>query len=120
MPQVQIRFRAVVRNKYFAVLERVHGSGIDVYVGVELLNGNVIAPVAEEAAKARGGDPFADRTHHAAGYKNVFGHICSSSCRACPDIERPYNAKPRARHSRGGVTNLALSSIPARLGRNQI
>ena len=36
MAQIQVGFRAVVGDKNLAVLERRHGAGIDVEVGVQL------------------------------------------------------------------------------------
>ena len=39
VPKVQIRFRAVVGNEYLAVLERVHGAGVNIDVRIKLLNG---------------------------------------------------------------------------------
>ena len=39
VPEVQIRFRAVIGNKYLAVLERVHGAGVNIDVRIKLLNG---------------------------------------------------------------------------------
>ena len=40
MPEVQVGFRAVVRDIYLAVLERIHRSRVDVEIRVELLNGH--------------------------------------------------------------------------------
>lgn len=37
VPQIQIRFRAVVSDKDFAVLDWVHGAGIDVDVGIKYI-----------------------------------------------------------------------------------
>ena len=39
VPEIQIRFRAVVGNEYLAVLERVHGAGVNIDVRIKLLNG---------------------------------------------------------------------------------
>jgi hypothetical protein len=44
MPEVQIRLRTVVRHKHFAVLERIHRSGIDVDVRIELHHRDLVAP----------------------------------------------------------------------------
>jgi len=39
VPEIQIRFRAVIGNKYLAVLERVHGAGVNIDVRIKLLDG---------------------------------------------------------------------------------
>ena len=43
MAQIQIRLRPVVRNKNLAVLNGIHGSRIDVDIGIKFLHGNLIA-----------------------------------------------------------------------------
>ncbi|CDN42609.1 Uncharacterized protein BN871_BO_00110 [Paenibacillus sp. P22] len=59
MAQIQIRFRAVVRDEYFPVLVRAHRSRIHVDVGVEFLNRYLKAPVLEQSSKRCRGNPFA-------------------------------------------------------------
>ena len=41
VPQVQVRFRAVVGNEYLAVLYRVHGARVHIQVRVQLLRGDL-------------------------------------------------------------------------------
>ena len=41
MPKIQVCFHAVVRNKDLAVLNGIHGAGIDVDIGIEFLHGDL-------------------------------------------------------------------------------
>ena len=41
VPQIQVRFRAVVGNEYLAVLYRVHGARVHIQVRVQLLRGDL-------------------------------------------------------------------------------
>src|SRR5258708_5274301 len=58
MPQVQVGLRAVIGDKDLAVLVGVHGAGIDIYVGVQFLHGDIESAVAKEPAKAGRSDAF--------------------------------------------------------------
>ena len=78
MAEVEVGFRAVVEHINFAVLIRVHRAGIHVEIGVELLQRDLEAAVFEQRAERRRRQAFAQRTHHTAGYKNVF-HIVKRS-----------------------------------------
>ena len=53
VPQVQISFRAVVEDVDLSVLVGRHGSGIDIEVGVELLDGDLEATMFEQGADGR-------------------------------------------------------------------
>ena len=75
MAKVEIGFRAVVEDINFAVLVRAHRAGIDVEVRIEFLEGDLEAAIFKKRAKGCGGQTFAKRTHHAAGYKNVFHFV---------------------------------------------
>src|SRR5690606_2413068 len=72
--QVQVGLGAVFGDEHLAVLERAHGAGIDVDVGIELEQGDLEAARFEDRGEGRGGDPFAQGGHHTAGDKYVFGH----------------------------------------------
>ena len=39
MSQIQIGLRAILRDEYFAVLDRVHGAGININIRIEFLHG---------------------------------------------------------------------------------
>ena len=49
--QIQVRFRAVVGDKDLAVLIGAHCAGVYVKIGVELLNGDLIASVFKQASQ---------------------------------------------------------------------
>ena len=75
MPQVQIRFRPVVRDEHLPMLIGVHGAGVHIEIRVQLLHLHPQSPLLEQTAQRRGGDPFAQTGHHAAGDKDIFdGH----------------------------------------------
>ena len=42
MSQVQVGLRAILRDEYFAVLDRVHGAGININIWIEFLHGYFI------------------------------------------------------------------------------
>ena len=72
MAEVEVGFRAVVEHVNLAVLVRVHRAGVHVEVGIELLQHNLEAAVFEQRAERGRRQALAQRTHHAAGYKNEF------------------------------------------------
>ena len=68
--QIQVGFRAVVRDEHFAVLERAHGARVHVDVGVELDHRHLEAASLEDGAQRGRGDALAQRGHDAAGDEN--------------------------------------------------
>ena len=75
MSEIQVGFRAVLGDEYFTVLERAHGTRIDVDIGVELLGCDLEPAAFEQTAERSGGDALAQTGDHAAGYENIFGHV---------------------------------------------
>src|SRR5207244_1750844 len=71
VPEVEVRLGAVVRDVYLAVLERRHRAGIDVDVGVELLDRHPQAALDQQPAQRRGRDALAQGGHHPAGHEDV-------------------------------------------------
>ena len=69
--EVEVGFRAVVGDEDFAVLERGHGAGVDVEVGVELHQVDAQSAGLEQAADGSCGKSFAERRHNTAGHKDV-------------------------------------------------
>ncbi len=75
MPEVEVRFCAIVGHKNFAMLVWVHGSRIDVDVRVELHGRHRQPAISENTAQARGGDTLTNRTHDSTRDEDVFcGH----------------------------------------------
>src|SRR5205809_6820020 len=69
--EVEVGLGPVVRHVDLAVLERRHRAGIDVDVGVELLDRHPEAALHEQPPQRGGRDALAERAHHAAGHEDV-------------------------------------------------
>ena len=63
MAQIQIRLGPILGDEYLAVLDRIHGSGVDVDVGVELLHGNSITSGLQQTAERCGCDSLVTKTY---------------------------------------------------------
>jgi hypothetical protein len=72
--QIEVGFGAVIGDEYLAMLERAHGSGIYVQVGIEFLKRDLQSAAFEQAPQARRGDAFTQGGNHTASDKYVFGH----------------------------------------------
>ena len=72
--EVEIGLRAVVGDEDLAVLVGRHRAGVDVEIGVELLDGDAQSAAGEQLGQRGGGDALADRADHAAGDEDVAGH----------------------------------------------
>ena len=70
--EIEVGLAAVVGDVDLAVLIRAHRARIDVDVGVELLQRDLVAVAFEQAADGGGRQPLAERGHHAAGDEDVF------------------------------------------------
>ena len=73
MPQVQVGFGPVFGDVDLAVLERVHGPGVHVDVGVQFLKGDAQPPGFQQGADSRGGHALAQGGQHPAGDEDDFG-----------------------------------------------
>ena len=73
MPDVEVGLGAVLGDEDLAVLERVHGAGVDVEVGVELLHGDPQAARGEQLAEAAGGQTLAEGGRDAAADEEMLG-----------------------------------------------
>ena len=75
MSEVEICLCAVICHKYLAVLDRIHGSGINIDVGIKFLHGNCIAACLEQTAERSCGDSFSETGNDTTGDKYIFyGH----------------------------------------------
>ena len=72
MAKVEIGFRAIVRDKHFAVLIGRHCPRINVQVGIALLEGNAKAAAFKQAAHRSRCHAFSEGRNHAARYEDVF------------------------------------------------
>ena len=57
---VEVGLRAVLGDEHLAVLERVHGAGVDVEVWVQLLHGHAEPTGNEQVAEAGSREPLAE------------------------------------------------------------
>ena len=73
--EVEIRLRAILGDEDFPVLIRAHGAGVNIDIRVKLLRRDLETPRLQESSKGCGGDSLAEPRHHAAGDKDIFGHI---------------------------------------------
>src|SRR5215208_179464 len=71
--EIQVRLGPILGDKDLAVLVRVHGPGIHVYVRVEFLQHYPVAPRLEEHPERRGTGPLADGRHDAARNEDILG-----------------------------------------------
>ena len=72
--EVKVGLRAVLGNEYLAVLIGGHGAGIDVQIGVELLDGYRKSAAFEQGAYGGYRDALADGTDYTTGYEDILGH----------------------------------------------
>ena len=70
--EVEIGFGAVVSDENFTVLIGRHGAGINVEVGIALLEGDAKTAAFEQAAHRGRRYTFPERRNHATRHKNVF------------------------------------------------
>src|SRR5204863_5411713 len=73
--QVQVGLSAIVGDKDFTMLVRVHGARVDVDIGVQFLDRDFDAACLEQAADRGGGDALAQRRNNPTGDKNILRHI---------------------------------------------
>ncbi len=72
--QIEIGFGAVVGDEDLAVLERAHGAGIDVEIGIEFLKRHLEPAAFEQTADAGRRDALSQGRNHAARHKYIFSH----------------------------------------------
>ena len=61
VPDIQVCFRTVVGDENLSVLERVHGPGIDVEIGIKLLHRDAQTARFQEISQRRRRQPLAQR-----------------------------------------------------------
>ena len=83
VPQVEVGLGAIVGNENLAVLERRHGSGIDVEVWIKLLQRDFQSSAFHQTADRSRCQSLAERRHNATGHKDV---LCRHSSLCCVDL----------------------------------
>ncbi len=74
MSQIQVCLRAIICNEHLPMLNRIHGTGIHIDIGIELLHGNVVSPGFQQPPQGCRRDSFSQPRYHASCYKYVFDH----------------------------------------------
>ena len=69
--EVKVGLKTVVRDVALAVLVGVQGARVDVDVGVEFLNSDLIAASLQQAADAGGDDALTQRRDHSARDEDI-------------------------------------------------
>ena len=80
VPQVQIGLGAVVGDKDFAVLDRVHGARVDVDVGIEFLHGHGVSSGLQQTAEGSCRDAFPQTGYNASCDEYIFDCHNKTSC----------------------------------------
>ena len=58
MTKIQVGFRSIIYHVYFTVLERAHGAGVHVQIGIKLLQGHFVAPILQQGTNRGRCDTF--------------------------------------------------------------
>lgn len=69
---IQIRLGAVLGDENLSVLEGVHGAGIDVEIGIQLLHGHLQPPRGQQLTEAGRGQTLTQRRNNSTGDEEVF------------------------------------------------
>ena len=72
--QVQVGLGPVVGDEDLAVLIRAHRARIDVQIGVQLAQADLVAARLQQGAESGGGEAFSERGNHAAGDEHIASH----------------------------------------------
>src|SRR5437868_1311638 len=100
--EIEIRFSAIIRDEYFAVLERAHRPRIHVEIRIELLQRDSKAAAFQQASDGCGRDAFTQRGHNAPGHEDKF--IRSARGQGFSHSALPACSPP--------VDSLSASSVP--------
>ena len=73
MADVEVGLGAVLGDEDLAVLERVHGAGVDVEVGVQLLHRHLQAARGQQLSEAGRGQSLTEGGNDATGDEEVLG-----------------------------------------------
>ena len=72
MPQVQVRFRPVIRHKYLPMLIGVHRTRIHIDIRIKFLNGNPESPFLQKPSERSRRDSLSEGRDHPSGNKYEF------------------------------------------------
>ena len=89
MSKIKICLCAVVRDKHLSVLNRIHGTRVDIDIGVKFLHGYFVTSCLQQPSKRCRRDSFAETGNNAAGHKYVFYWHNFSSKKRIQKTARP-------------------------------
>ena len=72
--EVQVRLGPIICNVDLTVLVRTHGSGVDVEIGIQLLEGDREAMALQKETDGGRGKPLTQRGDHPSSNKYILGH----------------------------------------------
>ena len=72
MTKIQVCLCTVISNKDLSMLDRVHGSRIDIDIRIKFLHGHLITSCLEKPSQGRCRDPFTQSGYNTACNKNIF------------------------------------------------
>src|SRR3989441_4156501 len=96
MAQVQVGLGAIVGDEDLPMLVGGHGAGVDVDVGVELLEGDAQVAGLQDGPDGRRSNPLANGGNDPAGYEDVLRHRTSILTQKHGVEEGPRTANPLA------------------------
>src|SRR6266513_723632 len=121
MAEVEIGLGAVIGYVDLAVLERRHGAGVDVDVGVEFLDGDLQSSLGEQPAQRRRCNALPERADYAAGDEDVLGRahgLTSLRCRVISASAHLRSAGVSMPGAAGPSNNVTPIGMPCNSGRN--
>ena len=72
MAQIQVSFRTVISYEYLAMLNGVHGSGVNINIRIKFLHRHLVASGFQKTAQGCGSNSFSKTGNNTACYKYIF------------------------------------------------
>jgi len=122
--QIEIGLRAIVGDIDLAVLKRAHRARVDVDVGIEFLQRDLVPMALEQTADRRSRQALAERRHHTTRHENVFHRprvprVHQHHLSRVPLLRRwlsasaPFQLRRARARARGQPACLPLSCLPS-------
>ena len=70
--QIQIGLSTIIRHKDLSVLDRIHGTRINVDIGIKFLHRHLIPTHFQKSSQRGSCDSLAESGNDTTGYKNIF------------------------------------------------
>ena len=97
MSKIEICLSTIIGNEYLTVLDRVHGSRINVDIWVKLLHSDFVATSLQQTSKRCGGDSFSETGNNTTSDKDVFNrhNYPPQICKILSDTNNLHIIQPR-------------------------